>query len=143
MKHDSEIVELNVGGSLYTTTRTTLTSCPNSMLARMLDGPIPVACDQQGRVFIDRDGLLFRHILNFLRNKQLSLPDSFTDYVQLHSEADFYGIEEILNILRITFPDKFKHTNSGKNWKFFNKASNHASPNFNHDQLILIPTTKC
>jgi hypothetical protein len=108
-----EIVELNVGGSLYTTTRTTLTSCPNSMLGRLLDGSLPAACDQHGRVFIDRDGLLFRHVLNFLRDKQLSLPENFADYVQLQSEADFYGIEEMLNILNLMFHDKIKRFRSG------------------------------
>lgn len=82
------------------------------MLARLLDGSLPVACDQNGRVFIDRDGHLFRHILNFLRDKQLSLPESFADYVQLQSEADFYGIEEMLNILNLMFHDKIKRSRS-------------------------------
>ena len=34
-------------------------------------------CDSKGRVFIDRDGVLFRFILDFLRNGTLILPDNF------------------------------------------------------------------
>ena len=33
--------------------------------------------DSKGRVFIDRDGVLFRYILDFLRNGRLILPDKF------------------------------------------------------------------
>ena len=33
--------------------------------------------DSKGRVFIDRDGVLFRFILDFLRNGTLILPDNF------------------------------------------------------------------
>ena len=33
--------------------------------------------DSKVRVFIDRDGVLFRHILDFLRNGRLILPDKF------------------------------------------------------------------
>ena len=33
--------------------------------------------DSKGRVFIDRDGVLFRFILDFLRNGTLILPENF------------------------------------------------------------------
>ena len=33
--------------------------------------------DSKGRIFIDRDGVLFRFILDFLRNGTLILPDNF------------------------------------------------------------------
>lgn len=38
-----EVLELNVGGSLFTTSRTTLTRDPNSMLARMFEGGLEPA----------------------------------------------------------------------------------------------------
>ena len=95
----NEIIEFNVGGSTYTTTKTTITSYPESMLCRMISGSIPTATDIKQRIFIDRDGPLFRYILNFLRDKRLNLPENFTEYAQLRQEADFYRIEPIINHL--------------------------------------------
>lgn len=92
----NEIVELNVGGCVYATSRTTLMSCPESMLTSMISGHIPSATDSNKRVFIDRDGSLFRYILNFLRDKRLHLPDNFAEHAQLRQEADFYRIEPII-----------------------------------------------
>jgi hypothetical protein len=95
----TEIIELNVGGTVYTTTRTTLTSYPNSMLYFMISSGMSNATDSKQRIFIDRDGLMFRFILNFLRDKQLNLPANFSEYTQLRQEADFFGIEPIINEL--------------------------------------------
>lgn len=102
----SEIIELNVGGCTYTTSRTTILSWPDSMLSRMISGQIPNATDSKKRIFIDRDGPLFRHILNFLRDKRLNLPENFAEYAQLRQEADFYRIEPIINQLDCLFSNK-------------------------------------
>jgi len=95
----NDIIEFNVGGFSYTTSRTTITSFQDSMLTRMCSGLIPTATDSQSRIFIDRDGPLFRHILNYLRDKRLNLPENFSELAQLRQEADFYGIEPLLNDL--------------------------------------------
>lgn len=113
MKANSEIVELNVGGSIYTTSRTTLASNSESMLARMTaPDSLPTATDSNNRIFIDRDGPLFRYIVNFLRDKRLSLPENFTEHAQLYSEADFYQIEPIKQQLEKFFPNKLDANNS-------------------------------
>lgn len=96
---NSELIELNVGGCAYATSRTTILSYPDSMLCRMISGQMTSATDSKQRIFIDRDGPLFRHILNFLRDKRLNLPENFTEYAQLRQEADFYRIEPIINQL--------------------------------------------
>ncbi len=103
-----EIVEFNVGGSTYTTSKTTITSYPDSMLCRMISGNIPNATDNKQRIFIDRDGPLFRYILNFLRDKQLNLPENFTEYAQLKQEAEFFCIEPIVNQLDFLYHKKLK-----------------------------------
>ena len=108
----NEIIELNVGGCSYTTSRTTILSYPDSMLCHMISGQIPTATDTKQRIFIDRDGPLFRHILNFLRDKRLNLPENFSEYAQLRQEADFYQIEPILNHLDCLYPNKFNLKNS-------------------------------
>ena len=48
--------------------------------------------DSKNRVFIDRDGVLFRYILDYLRNKKLSLPENFSERDRLQNEADYYRL---------------------------------------------------
>ncbi|XP_046331036.2 BTB/POZ domain-containing protein KCTD7-like [Haliotis rufescens] len=69
------VVYLNVGGRHLTTTLSTLTKYPNSKLAGMFSGRHPVAKDKDGRYFIDMDGDVFVHILNFLRIGTMPPPE--------------------------------------------------------------------
>lgn len=96
-----EIVNVNVGGVCYTTTISTLTRYPGSMLGAMFNGSMPTGQDDKGNYFIDRDGNMFRYILNFLRSGQLDLPEDFKEYSLLYREADFYQIEPLLECLRL------------------------------------------
>uniref|UniRef100_A0A8C6XSH3 Potassium channel tetramerisation-type BTB domain-containing protein n=1 Tax=Naja naja TaxID=35670 RepID=A0A8C6XSH3_NAJNA len=79
-----EVIELNVGGQVYFTRLSTLTGLPHSLLWKMFtskkETANDLAKDSKGRIFIDRDGFLFRYILDYLRDK---LPE-FLDppYVQ-------------------------------------------------------------
>eukprot|EP00058_Branchiostoma_floridae_P022592 XP_002608082.1 hypothetical protein BRAFLDRAFT_91440 [Branchiostoma floridae] len=110
------IVSLNVGGYFYTATRGTFTRYPNSELGRMfLEGgnfdsktykrthseSIPSLWDEQNRFFIDRDGKIFRHVLNFLRLGELILPEGFKELRLLEKEADFYQIQELTNAVQL------------------------------------------
>lgn len=88
-------VSLNVGGEIYTTTLDTLTRCRDSMLGAMFTGQIPVLRDNTGNVFIDRDGKVFRYILNYLRSSYLDLPDGFSELALLRREADFFQIRPL------------------------------------------------
>ena len=46
----------------------------------MFDGTNSIVQDSKTeRCFVDGDGKLFRHILNFCRTKQLTLPDNFDE----------------------------------------------------------------
>ncbi|XP_010853441.1 PREDICTED: BTB/POZ domain-containing protein KCTD12, partial [Bison bison bison] len=76
-----DIVELNVGGQVYVTRRCTVVSVPDSLLWRMFtqQQPQELARDSKGRFFLDRDGFLFRYILDYLRDLQLVLPDYFPE----------------------------------------------------------------
>ena len=59
----------------------------------MFNGSIPIILDSlKQHYFIDRDGKMFRHVLNFLRLGQLSLPDNFSEWELLIEEARFYDI---------------------------------------------------
>lgn len=93
-------VSLNVGGEIYTTTLDTLTHHRDSMLGAMFTGQIPVLRDTRGHVFIDRDGKIFRYILNYLRSNSLDLPDGFSEVALLRREADFFQIRPLLEEIR-------------------------------------------
>ncbi|MGH0183979.1 UNVERIFIED_CONTAM: hypothetical protein FKN15_013808 [Acipenser sinensis] len=95
----SELVTLNVGGKLYTTSLTTLTRYPDSMLGAMFSGTMPTKKDSHGNCFIDRDGKIFRHVLNFLRTSNLDLPDDYKEMKLLKREADFYQVQPLLEAL--------------------------------------------
>ena len=87
-----ENIELNVGGKFYSTSVLTLTREPDSLLGRIFSGRQEVDKDQTGKYFIDRDGFLFRYILDFLRTKKLHLPDDFCEIARLRLEAEFFEI---------------------------------------------------
>ena len=94
------ILNLNVGGIVYTTTLKTITGDPKSLLGRMFSGTHEVACDSKGNYFIDRDGSLFRHVLNFLRTRELCLPQPFDEFEQLSAEAEFYQVGDLIKAIQ-------------------------------------------
>eukprot|EP01084_Bolivina_argentea_P230824 389408_1 len=55
-------IELNIGGIKYESTLSTLCKYSNSTLCKLILNNI---------YFIDRDGFIFKYILNFLRNNTL------------------------------------------------------------------------
>ncbi|XP_066515302.1 BTB/POZ domain-containing protein KCTD12.2 [Hoplias malabaricus] len=92
-----ELVELNVGGQVYVTRRSTLLSVPDSLLGRMFgqQEPAELSTDSKGRFFLDRDGFLFRYILDYLRDGKLVLPDYFRERAGLRREAEFFELREL------------------------------------------------
>ncbi|CAF0926348.1 unnamed protein product [Brachionus calyciflorus] len=108
---DSDIVKLNVGGTLFSTLRSTLTKqikdkngkmySPN-MFESILNGFVKPKYDENKAIFIDRDPKYFSHVLNYLRNVEIEsngfdLPDGI-DLRELSKEAKFYnivGLEEL------------------------------------------------
>ncbi|XP_074073265.1 potassium channel regulatory protein [Macrotis lagotis] len=94
-----ELVTLNVGGKTFTTRLSTIRQFPMSRLARMLDGQDQEFKLVNGQIFVDRDGLLFSYILDFLRTRLLSLPTDFSDYPRLRREANFYELDPLVELL--------------------------------------------
>ncbi|KAI5701191.1 hypothetical protein M8J75_007046 [Diaphorina citri] len=93
-------VHIDVGGTIYTSSLETLTKYPDSRLAKLFNGSIPIVLDSlKQHYFIDRDGGMFRHILNFMRNSRLLIPDDFTDVDLLLEEAKYFDIAPMIKQL--------------------------------------------
>lgn len=108
-------VHIDVGGTIYTSSLETLTKFvpppalthnlkintfnypltryPESRLAKLFNGSIPIVLDSlKQHYFIDRDGNMFRHILNFMRNSKLLIAEDFCDLDLLLEEAKYFEI---------------------------------------------------
>lgn len=104
----ASVVELNVGGVHYTTNVKTLQSEHGSRLSELFDGGDSNALltrDAKGRVFLDRDGVLFRYILDYLRDEAVRLPEGFREKERLLREAEYFrltGLIKAINTLAET-----------------------------------------
>ena len=103
------VVDINVGGQICTTKLSTLTGkYQDSRLAKSVvayvngqtkanGNLIEILQDQNSRMFIDRDGAIFRYILDYLRRTSsstdwiLKMIPTF-DLYRLRMEAEFYGL---------------------------------------------------
>ncbi|XP_053314663.1 BTB/POZ domain-containing protein KCTD3 [Spea bombifrons] len=92
-----EIIQLNVGGTRFSTSRQTLMWIPDSFFSSLLSGRISTLRDETGAIFIDRDPTAFAPILNFLRTKELDLRGVSLNVLQ--HEAEFYGITPLVRRL--------------------------------------------
>jgi WD40 repeat protein len=89
----SGMIELNVGGTLLTTSRKTLCSVPGSRLEALFSGNYVVEKDKDGRIFLDREPNYFKYVLNWLREpRQLRLPNDVDELHNVLVEFDYWGI---------------------------------------------------
>ena len=95
-------VHLNVGGSHFVTYRQTLAAEPYSLLARLGQQSANAdITDQNGNIFIDRDGSQFRLILSFLRDGSCCLPSADQAVEELLIEALRYRVRAAYRLLAI------------------------------------------
>eukprot|EP00727_Mastigamoeba_balamuthi_P006685 m51a1_g2637 putative k+ channel tetramerisation subfamily protein (252) ;mRNA; r:586117-587156 len=92
------IVEINVGGTVFATTASTLRSRGSNFLTRLLDysnSPTSgLGClrDKDSRPFVDRSPVAFAAVLDYLRGGHLHVPPALSRE-QLLDELEFYQIE--------------------------------------------------
>ncbi|XP_066137217.1 BTB/POZ domain-containing protein KCTD18 isoform X1 [Saccopteryx bilineata] len=86
-----DILRLNVGGCIYTARRESLCRFKDSMLASMFSGRFPLKTDESGACVIDRDGHLFKYLLDYLHG-EVHIPAEEQTRVALQEEADYFGI---------------------------------------------------
>jgi hypothetical protein len=115
------IINLNVGGHRYTTSKHTLCKNRPSMLSTMFSSDnFKLTCDSEGYYFIDRNGELFKYILKFLRDDKVNiehLKDS--EINDLLDEANFYMLEELINYINPKNSDVKRDENIEKYIKLF------------------------
>ena len=109
-----KVVTLDVGGTKYRTTLSTLTKYPDSMLGAMFSGRHDLPQQEDGSYFIDRDGEAFKYVLMYLRDSDLcfdvlydadqsSLPSPLTKPLlkQIAYEAEYFQFKELETKVRI------------------------------------------
>lgn len=96
-------VWLDVGGTHHIKTGVDiLCSVDGSLLKRMFSGGHELRKDQEGKIFIDRDGETFLSLVNYLRNGRRELPvfETLMKYQLFEEELEFWAMTDDLVRLR-------------------------------------------
>ncbi|KDO25607.1 hypothetical protein SPRG_08906 [Saprolegnia parasitica CBS 223.65] len=96
--HDAFVVggarlRLQVGGHDFELSHALAKRDPKSLLAAMVAADSPLQASDVGGIAIDRDGMLFRHVLNFLRDGLL--PNDPKVLKALYIEGDFWKLTSL------------------------------------------------
>ncbi|KAK3256651.1 hypothetical protein CYMTET_34224 [Cymbomonas tetramitiformis] len=94
----SRVIELNVGGEVYSTTEFTLRAHGESFFNSLLKGDFQQTRDSNGRLYIDRDGEVFKPILAWMRTGRLHFDPSVNAQAML-DEAEFYSLSGLVQEL--------------------------------------------
>ncbi|XP_060577094.1 myb-like protein X [Ruditapes philippinarum] len=102
-RQQEEFIQLNIGGTIFYTSKITLLNSPYSILHQMTQENSPVNI-QKNCIFIDRDPCHFRFILNYLRNEchipTTLFPSNPTTIQEILLDAKFYNIKELIKDLK-------------------------------------------
>ena len=95
-------LRLDVGGTIFQTTKETLTSEPQSMLAKMFDNQnqIPATDIKDNCHMIDSDPIAFKIILEWLRHRSIVLPEGITAKM-LMPTITYFGLTEMEQALQV------------------------------------------
>lgn len=153
LKHDTDIIKLNVGGYVFTTLKSTLLKpicdfiSEQSLLTHFINdtksfGHKEPKIDENGALFIDRNPEFFKYILDYLRmdENDFELPDEEESLRGIIRDAQFYKIDALKEIAcdklyTLWFPNSFLHYEQKKDliglckfpvktkWRMIYKAS--------------------
>jgi hypothetical protein len=86
------IIKFNIGGIRYEVSQSLLQSYPDTMLAKCAAEQWHK--DPNAETFIDRNGLRFQYVLDYLRDGKVYLPPTVAK-ASLISDLQYYGVENI------------------------------------------------
>ncbi|XP_014091647.2 SH3KBP1-binding protein 1 [Bactrocera oleae] len=109
LPHNGDLINLNVGGQRFSTSRQTLTWIPDTFFTALLSGRISSLRDETGAIFIDRDPSLFSIILNYLRTKDIDIKNC--EIRALRHESEYYGITPLVK--RLALCEDLNHSSCG------------------------------
>uniref|UniRef100_A0A6A7FS10 BTB/POZ domain-containing protein KCTD5-like n=2 Tax=Hirondellea gigas TaxID=1518452 RepID=A0A6A7FS10_9CRUS len=99
----NEWIRLNVGGTSFLTTRTTLCKDPNSLFCKLINEDmsdmVTDGKDEKGAIMIDRDPTYFVPILNFLRHGKMVINKDLAEEGVLE-EAEFYNVTGMISLVK-------------------------------------------
>ena len=115
-----EVLEVNVGGKVYTLLRATLCAEKGSVLAKMFDTDSPfgkITQDPQGRPFLDRNGDTFALVVEYLRNGCTLTEEEISelstkDISKLQREADYFSLTSLAIATKTELDKRTKTTQS-------------------------------
>ena len=94
-------IEINVGGTVFTTTQATLVG-NSEYFATMFSNVWRVDDDERPDIFIDRDADTFAVLLSCMRSRAVLLPESdLALCTRVLYDAEFYGMEWLLNMVKV------------------------------------------
>ncbi|CAL2033950.1 unnamed protein product [Caenorhabditis brenneri] len=111
MTSNAEIVKLNIGGTIFHTTKSTLTRY-DGFFKTMFETDIPVTKDDSGTFFIDRSPKHFDTILNFMRDGDIALPTCEREIKEISKEAQYYLLTGLVKLCS----DRVSNIKSQVNW---------------------------
>ena len=106
-----EKIKLDIGGYQFSSSMAALTSGKCSFFDKIFSGAWALKRDEEGCIFIDRDGSVYHYILNYLRDeKKVVLPDDKYNLSQLEKECEFLGCDDLLQQIKL---NQLKNLESG------------------------------
>lgn len=90
--HQPKNARFNVGGIIHEVPISTIERYPNTMLARMVSSTWQK--DPEKEIFVDRNGLRFQYIVDYMRDGAVDIPTSVSR-AAMQKDFEYFGFENI------------------------------------------------
>lgn len=110
---NTDIISLNVGGTLFSVPRKTLLSGDvssyfHSLISLENNSSLTIQKDGDGNIFIDRDPDVFSYVLNYLRGYTKFDKIDGTLAKKLRTDAEFFRLPKLLHLLEEDKQDRLQ-----------------------------------
>ena len=88
---DGDILGFNIGGKRFSLSKKALMEFEKTYFHKMIEGKAPITEDKDKYLFIDRNGSLFPHIIEYIYNREIFTNDRHLKK-RIIRELKFYGL---------------------------------------------------